>query len=121
MSPTTPKDITPSTGGFFSNMATYVKLVLRLMGDNRVNPLIKVLPIGTIIYWIAPDLLPVIPLDDAAVVLLGNYLFIELCPPEVVEEHIKKLRSVLGGNWRNEDMARKDRDDVIDGEYQEIK
>lgn len=63
------------------------KLILRLLRDNRVNPLLKVLPVGATIYLISPfdSFLPVI--DDAVVMGLGLYTFVELCPPEIVAEH----------------------------------
>jgi len=45
------------------------------------------------------DLIAGIPglsaLDDIAIVSLGNYLFVELCPPDVVNEHMKSLTSNL--------------------------
>jgi uncharacterized membrane protein YkvA (DUF1232 family) len=53
--------------------------------------------------------LPIIGvLDDAAILWLGSYVFTELCPPEVVEEHKK----ALAGNM-NADSSK---DDVIDAE-----
>ena len=86
------KKITPS-GGFLHELALRIKLIIRLMGDGRVNPLLKVLPIASILYIINPIDVPG-PLDDAAVVGLGMYLFLELCPPDVVNEHLTQLRSV---------------------------
>ncbi len=47
---------------------------------------------GTLVYLIAPDFIPFV-VDDALVVWLGTYLFVELCPPEVVEEY----RALLSG------------------------
>ena len=85
-----PKDrrITPSDGRFFRDIANQVRLILRLIADPRVNPLIKLLPIGSLIYLISPiDFFPVNPIDDAIVVGLGTYMFIELCPPDIVQEH----------------------------------
>lgn len=63
------------------------KLILRLLRDSRVNPLLKLLPVGATIYLISPfdSFLPVI--DDAVVMGLGLYTFVELCPPEIVAEH----------------------------------
>jgi uncharacterized membrane protein YkvA (DUF1232 family) len=79
-----------------------LKLVLRLLGDKRVNFFVKLIPIGALAYLISPvDLapgvtLPVIgALDDAAVLWLGTTLFMELCPSEVVREHIRLLSSNL--------------------------
>jgi hypothetical protein len=42
--------------GFFQELALRAKLVLRLMGDRRVNFLAKVLPVGAIAYFLIPDL-----------------------------------------------------------------
>jgi hypothetical protein len=45
-------------------------------------------------------------LDDAAVLWIGSNLFVELCPPEVVAEHMRALGSNL------EDSS----DDIVDVE-----
>jgi uncharacterized membrane protein YkvA (DUF1232 family) len=63
-----------------------------LLGDKRVNPFIKLLPIGTILYFIIPDLI-IGPIDDALIVWLGTYFFIELCPQDVVQEHRDALQN----------------------------
>jgi len=95
--------------GFFQDLILRVKLILRLMGDKRVNILLKLLPIAALIYLISPvDLLPgaVIPfigaLDDAAVLWLGATLFVNLCPDEVVQEHMNAMQKVVTGTWRDE-------------------
>ncbi len=87
------------SGGFLDELTLRIKLVLRLMSDRRINPLLKLLPIGSIIYLFVPDLAPG-PVDDAAVIWLGAYLFVELCPPKIVEEHMRDLKSVIEGEWR---------------------
>lgn len=69
-----------------SGLGAQFKLLLRLMRDPRVSPLLKVLPVGAVVYLFSPDLLPMI-LDDAVVLGVGFYAFIELCPPDVVAEH----------------------------------
>jgi hypothetical protein len=109
--------IVPSKGGVFSDLTLRIKLVLRLLADPRVNPLIKLLPIGSVIYFFIPDLAPG-PIDDAAILWLGAYLFVELCPPHIVEEHMQSLQKVIPGEWR--DPLESD-DDVIDAEYWENK
>ena len=38
-----------SSSSFFSTIADEIRLVLRLMADRRVNPLLKLLPIGTVL------------------------------------------------------------------------
>jgi uncharacterized membrane protein YkvA (DUF1232 family) len=94
--------------GFFQDLVLRLKLILRLMGDRRVNFLLKLLPIGALIYLVSPiDLLPgaVLPvvgaLDDAAVLWLGAILFVSLCPDDVVQEHMNALQNVVSGTWRD--------------------
>ena len=86
------RNISNERGGIFNGLSDHIKLVLRLLGDRRVNPFIKLLPVGSLIYLILPDIAPG-PIDDAAVIWLGLFLFVELCPPDVVEEHRRKLSS----------------------------
>ena len=94
--------------GFLQNLILRVKLILRLMGDKRVNPLLKILPVGGLIYLLSPiDLIPDIALpvigylDDAFVIWLCETLFVALCPQEVVKEHMNALQKVVTGTWRN--------------------
>ena len=82
------KSLTPTKRdeGFFRSLRSQLKLVLRLLGDRRVNLLLKILPFATIIYLIFPDFVPG-PIDDTVVIGLGLYTFVEMCPDEIVEEH----------------------------------
>jgi hypothetical protein len=91
--------ILPSGDGLLQTIALRIKLILRLMGDRRVSPLIKLIPVASIAYILLPDLV-LGPIDDAAAVWLGAYLFIEMCPPEIVREHMDELTSVVEGNFR---------------------
>lgn len=92
--------------GFVTNLVNQVRLVLRLMADPRVNFLLKLLPVGSLAYLLVPDLVPFI-IDDALVLGLGTYMFIELCPEEIVEEHKKAL-------WEKEN---KGPEKVVDAEF----
>lgn len=101
------------SGGMMKDLVLRLKLIVRLMGDKRVNPLIKLLPVASLAYLFFPfDLISVIPgvsaLDDVALVSLGAYMFIEFCPPDVVEEHMRALTS-------NMDTV-EGLDDVVDAE-----
>jgi len=94
--------------GFFQDLILRIKLILRLIADQRVHFLVKLLPIAAAIYVISPlDLLPgaVIPfigaLDDAAVIWLGTTLFMSLCPEEVVKEHTDALEKVVTSTWQD--------------------
>ena len=106
-----------SGGGVLRDLVLRFKLIARLMGDSRVNPFVKLLPLASLAYLIWPiDLIAGIPglsaLDDVALVSLGAYLFIEFCPPDVVEEHMQQLTS-------NMDVVTS-QDDVIDAETEDL-
>lgn len=92
------RKIIPAKGGLFSDLAIRLRLIVRLMADPRVNPLLKLLPVGSLFYLVFPDLGPG-PIDDVAVIWLGAYLFVELCPPDVVDEHMTTLTQTLPGSW----------------------
>lgn len=110
------RKMVPSRGGFLNDLTMRIKLVWRLMGDPRVSPLLKLLPLGSILYLIMPLDLAIGPVDDAALLWLGAYLFVELCPPHVVEEHMSALQSVIPGQWRD---PLEGEDEVIDAEFRE--
>jgi hypothetical protein len=50
------------------------------------------------------------------VIWLAAFLFVELCPPEVVQEHMAALDQVVPGEWHDVPVGD---DDVIDAEYWE--
>lgn len=110
MSEKLPDKRTPPEDGIFNELALRMKLILRLMADRRVNPLLKLLPVGSVLYMLIPDLLPG-PVDDAVVISMGFYLFPELCPPDIVDEHWNALTTVIEGEWREvgeDDLAEGD-------------
>jgi hypothetical protein len=72
------------------------KLILRLLRDSRVNPLLKILPVGATIYLISPFDAGIPVVDDAVVMGLGLYTFVELCPPEIVAEHRAAIAAEQG-------------------------
>ncbi len=108
----------PPQGGVVRDFVLRIKLILRLMGDRRVSPWLKIIPVGGLLYLISPiDLIPDIALpiigelDDAAVLWLTNYLFVELCPQNVVQEHVRALSAnTTVGN----------QDDVVEGEAKDV-
>ena len=107
-------------GGVIRNTINQLKLIFRLLGDRRVSALAKLVPIGALAYFIMPaDLLPGLALpgigalDDAAILWLGSYIFTELCPPEVVQEHM----TALTGSTAGKDSAA---GDVVEGETTDI-
>jgi uncharacterized membrane protein YkvA (DUF1232 family) len=97
-------------GGIINNL----RLIVRLLKDPRVNSLLKLLPIGALIYLIVPfDFSPINPLDDAAVLWLGGTLFIELCPDEIIKEH----RRALSGD---REITQQTGSDVVDVDYKDV-
>lgn len=110
------KIVLPQNRGFFQDLTLRIKLILRLLGDGRVNPLLKLMPIGSLIYLVMPDIAPG-PIDDAAVIWLATYLFVELCPPAVVNEHLEALnatKKVLDSYQETSQPA--GQGEIIDGE-----
>ena len=76
----------------------FVKLVFRLLRDRRVPFYLKLLPLGALIYGIAPlDFLPeaLVPLlgglDDLFVIVLACWMFLRLSPRDVVMEHGRRI------------------------------
>jgi hypothetical protein len=112
MNEITPKEQKPQDdGGIFENLATRVKLVIRLMLDGRVNPFLKLLPIGSLLYLLIPDAV-IGPIDDVFIIWLGAYLFVELCPDEIVQEHLDRLNSTIEGTFKEvDDTNRIDKSD----------
>lgn len=104
-------------GGVFQDLALRIKLILRLMADRRVSPWLKLMPIGSLLYLLFPDIAPG-PIDDAAIIWLGFYLFVELCPPQIVEEHMEALRRAIPAEWH--DVPNKEgEDEIIEAEFHE--
>lgn len=113
------RKIIPSKGpGVLDGLANYFKLIARLLTDRRVHPLLKILPVGTLVYMLVPDLVPG-PVDDAMLIWLGTTLFVELCPPEVVDEHRANLERSQNGIQRATGPAEETQGEIIDAEYWE--
>ncbi|HET9589367.1 MAG TPA: YkvA family protein [Anaerolineales bacterium] len=96
-------------GGMMRDFVKRLKLIARLMGDSRVNGFVKLLPLASLAYLVFPfDLVPGIALpfigalDDAAILWIGSTLFVELCPPNVVKEHMQELESNLDEGFTDE-------------------
>lgn len=103
-------------GGILNNISNEIRLIFRLLGDSRINWWLKLLPFGTLAYFIFPDLVPG-PIDDALVIGVGVYMFIELCPSEIVEEHREALRNTIPGEWHDPETAKDD--EVVEGKFKE--
>ena len=101
----------PGSQGFFHQAALRIKLFFRMIKDPRINIFLKLLPLASLIYLISPiDFAPLMPLDDAAIVSLAFYLFIELSPKDVIDELMEELR-----NLDASDIGTKKAADIIEG------
>jgi hypothetical protein len=67
-------------------MIKYLQLIVSLIKDQRVHPLVKILPFLSLIYLLYPDFIPG-PFDDAVVIALFLKIFLALVPDEYIEEH----------------------------------
>lgn len=112
------KLLVPPRGGMMKDFVKRLKLIGKLMADDRVSMFIKVLPLASLAYLIWPiDLapgvaLPIIgALDDAAILWIGSTLFVELCPDGVVKEHMDELDM---GTGSSEEIVDADSSDVND-------
>lgn len=109
--------MTTQQGGVVRNVLNQLKLIARLMGDSRVSLLAKAIPVGALIYLISPVDAISIPfigaVDDAALLWLSSYVFTELCPPAVVDQHMKELAGTI--------TQATSQDDIVDVEATDIK
>jgi uncharacterized membrane protein YkvA (DUF1232 family) len=110
------KSVTNPGGGVFNDISNHFKLVFRLLRDPRVNIFLKFIPIATFVYLIIPDLI-IGPIDDAAIIGFGLFIFVELCPEDVVEEHRTALAGTIPGEWHDPEQF--DEDDIVDAEFTE--
>src|SRR5688572_9836604 len=93
----------------------------KLMFDNRVSLLTKLIPLGTLAYVLSPvDFIPELlvgPLgafDDVGIIVLGLSLFIQAAPPDIVQEHLRAMRAGRGD--APADTTEYPDDNVVDGE-----
>jgi uncharacterized membrane protein YkvA (DUF1232 family) len=115
------QSIIPSQGGVLQEFTQRAKLIFRLIADRRVSPWAKLVPIAGLIYWISPiDLIAGIPglsaVDDVAILWFAQYMFIELCPPDVVRELSKQLAS----NNNIVDHIDEPEEEIVDGEATDV-
>ena len=119
--PVQPND-TSALVAWLQDVARQARLAWRLFWDQRVPLWTKLIPPAALAYVLFPlDLVPDVALglgqlDDAAVLLIGVKLFIELAPPDVVREHLRTLGARIE-EWR---VVEQDGEPstVIEGEYQ---
>ena len=116
-------DDTNALLAWLQDVARQARLAWRLFWDQRVPLWTKLIPPVALAYILSPvDIIPDVALglgqlDDAAVLLIGIKLFIELAPPEVVREHLLTLGARIQ-EWRVVEEEEEGKPSVvIEGEY----
>jgi hypothetical protein len=75
----------------------FVRVFYRLMTDERVPMLAKTVPFMGLLLMLTPpalelDMIPVVgELDWLVIAYLALKVFIWLCPPDVVREHVRQI------------------------------
>jgi uncharacterized membrane protein YkvA (DUF1232 family) len=84
---------------FVRHLPNFVRLYWRLFCDRRVSIWPKALMVLSLLYLaspidIIPDVIPVVgEVDDLIVLIVVCRLFMRMCPPEVVQEHVHRIGS----------------------------
>lgn len=105
--------------GAIGQLVRTLQLVWRLMLDPRVPVLPKLIIPGAALYVLSPvDLMPDLILglgqvDDLAIVFFGIQLFLDLCPPHIVDEH----KRIIAGMASQADAPS---EEVVEGTYRVV-
>ena len=98
------------------HLPRFFTLTRRLLADPRVPFFVKTLPYAALAYVIMPiDLLPDFVrgpfghLDDLVVVYLLMKAFFNLCPPEIVQEHLATVSKRKGEASAKRETRREER------------
>ncbi|MBI3782644.1 MAG: DUF1232 domain-containing protein [Deltaproteobacteria bacterium] len=82
---------------FLLNLPNFARLYWRLLKDRRVSLWPKALLVLSAVYVVSPvdfipDLLPFVgEIDDLMVLGFACWFFVQLCPTEVVREHVARI------------------------------
>lgn len=114
-------------GNFIREIVQQAKLAYNLMLDSRVHPIVKLIPLAAAAYLLmpadlVPDILPIVgQADDVAILMIGLRFFFEFSPPEVVQEHLKRLSQKIRGDWNVDHPSEKPSSggEIVDGTFHE--
>jgi uncharacterized membrane protein YkvA (DUF1232 family) len=113
MSNPTPSLPSPQQRNVIQSTILRIRLVWRLIRDPRVLWLLKLIPLGGLLYVFFPfdlimDLAPIIgQLDDAGIILGSLWLFVEMCPPDIVKEHMDDMTAInVKGTWKETEQGK---------------
>jgi uncharacterized membrane protein YkvA (DUF1232 family) len=99
-------------GGFISDVILKIRLIMKLLQDDRVDLWLKAIPVLCLVYLVVPIDLLIGPIDDAVVLYFGMDTFIKLCPQDIVKQYLNELEGQ--GESRSQE-------DIIDGEFKDKK
>ncbi|MCR4405823.1 MAG: DUF1232 domain-containing protein [Anaerolineae bacterium] len=91
--------------GLLTEIIKNLRLAWRLFRDSRVPIWQKLIPPATLLYILSPiDIIPdallgLGQLDDLSVIMLGIWGFIQLCPQNIVQEHLEQITAQMNP-WR---------------------
>jgi uncharacterized membrane protein YkvA (DUF1232 family) len=94
--------------GFLADIIKNLRLAWRLFWDSRVPVWQKLIPPAALLYVLSPiDIIPdailgLGQLDDLSVIMLGIWGFIQLCPQNIVQEHLEQIAAQMNP-WRTVD------------------
>lgn len=109
--------------GLLMSVLNRLRLVIKLMGDQRVPGLVKMLPVAAVLYLLSPiDLIPDVAvglgqLDDLGVLILGINSFIQMAPQHVVQELLAEIDGKGKGKSNTGSSDGHASDETIDGSY----
>jgi uncharacterized membrane protein YkvA (DUF1232 family) len=98
--------------GFISDVILKIRLTIALLQDSRIHIIYKLIPGLCLVYLIAPLDFLFGPIDDAVVIYFGLDFFINICPQEIVREHVDKI---------NGKTASRSPEQIVDAEFKDIK
>ncbi|MBP1684483.1 MAG: hypothetical protein H6Q33_626 [Deltaproteobacteria bacterium] len=82
---------------FVRHLPNFVRLYWRLFCDARVSIWPKALLVVSLLYLVfpvdfIPDVLPFLgEVDDLVLLIVACRLFMHMCPPHVVQEHVHRI------------------------------
>jgi len=98
-------------GGFINDLILKVRLTIKLVQDDRIDLLVRAIPILCLVYLIVPIDLLIGPIDDALILYFGMDFFISLCPKEIVDFYLAEIQ---GGK-----SASQQEEIIVDAEFKD--
>jgi uncharacterized membrane protein YkvA (DUF1232 family) len=103
-------------GWNWTNLFRDLVATWRLLWDPSVPGILKLaLPFMALVYWVSPlDLIPLMPLDDIAIMLLAARLFVALSPRDSVNRAFNGNRYTPPPNTARQGASHQENSEVIE-------